>query len=342
MLLGIALHASIAYNGLNWAVSDASGSKIFVWFFHATHGFRMQLFFLISGFFTAMLYEKRGLTPLLQQRLKRILIPLLLFTPIFAGLTEWVLEMNESRQGIFDQKWQHFSFHHLWFLWFLCIYVLFFAMISKLPRLHLKSQWLESPSCFLWILPLTLIPQSFFTTAYPLIGPETSAGFIPIPEVLAYYAIFYAVGVALFQTGDALVTRGWKLQLALGLLLFLPASVIIERLTFSHYSHLKLLSDLIQVTFTWLMVFGCMGFFRAKFHHPSPVMRYLSDASYWLYLAHLPLVFLLQLLILDFSLNCWIKFTFVNIVSFVVLLVSYHYCVRYTPIGTLLNGKMTK
>ena len=40
------------------------------------HGFRMPLFFLLSGFFTAMLWKRRGLGGLLIHRVKRILLPL--------------------------------------------------------------------------------------------------------------------------------------------------------------------------------------------------------------------------------------------------------------------------
>ena len=41
-----------------------------------THGFRMPLFFVLSGFFTAMLVRKRGLGGLLRNRVSRILAPL--------------------------------------------------------------------------------------------------------------------------------------------------------------------------------------------------------------------------------------------------------------------------
>ena len=46
----------------------------------------MQLFFLISGFFTAMLWRKQGLRNLLKHRAKRILVPLIIATPI-----TWIL-----------------------------------------------------------------------------------------------------------------------------------------------------------------------------------------------------------------------------------------------------------
>ena len=42
----------------------------------AIHGFRMPLFFLMSGFFTAMLWRQRGLRALVRQRAQRLLLPL--------------------------------------------------------------------------------------------------------------------------------------------------------------------------------------------------------------------------------------------------------------------------
>ncbi|MFC5049499.1 acyltransferase family protein [Rubritalea spongiae] len=342
MLLGIALHASISYNGLGWAIADTTSSKAFVWLFDAVHGFRMQLFFLVSGFFTAMLFQKRGLKALLQHRFKRIFLPLLIFTPIFSALTEWVLAIYWHQQDSAHQAWQHFTFHHLWFLWFLCIFVLLFALATRLPKLKLKASYIQSPTCLLWLLPLTLIPQSFFQKAYPLIGPESSVGLIPQIEVLSYYAIFYAFGITLYYAGDSLVSRHWKWKLAIALFLLFPASYYTEKLSFSYAPHFSHLSDLLQVSYTWLMVFGCLGLFQHYFQHPSAKMRNLSDASYWLYLAHLPLVFALQLLILDWPMHCSVKFLIVTIASFIILLASYHYAIRYTWIGSLLNGKMTK
>ncbi|MFM1866740.1 MAG: Glucans biosynthesis protein, partial [Planctomycetota bacterium] len=77
MLLGIVLHASLAYTGGPWIVRDA-GHPVFAVTFFAIHGFRMQLFFLLSGFFTALLWRRLGLAGLLKQRAARIALPLLI------------------------------------------------------------------------------------------------------------------------------------------------------------------------------------------------------------------------------------------------------------------------
>ena len=78
MLLGIVLHAALAFAPIPWTVKDAQQGEFFFVLFAAIHGFRMPLFFLISGFFTAMLWRKRGLGGLIRQRLQRILLPLVI------------------------------------------------------------------------------------------------------------------------------------------------------------------------------------------------------------------------------------------------------------------------
>ncbi|WP_147868174.1 acyltransferase family protein [Stieleria maiorica] len=76
MLLGIVLHAALSFAPIPWTVNDSQQSEVYSVLFAAIHGFRMPLFFMLSGFFTAMLWRKRGLGGLIKQRLKRIALPL--------------------------------------------------------------------------------------------------------------------------------------------------------------------------------------------------------------------------------------------------------------------------
>ena len=78
MLLGIALHAALSFATIPWIVQDSRQNEWFTLFVEAVHGFRMPLFFLVSGFFTAMVWRRRGLGALLKQRAMRILLPLVL------------------------------------------------------------------------------------------------------------------------------------------------------------------------------------------------------------------------------------------------------------------------
>jgi peptidoglycan/LPS O-acetylase OafA/YrhL len=81
-----------------------------------------------------------------------------------------------------------------------------------------------------------------------------------------------------------------------------------------------------------------MGMFRSLLARENRTIRYLSDSSYWLYLAHLPLCIAAQAVIHSWPLSVWIKWPLLTILLTGFLLLTYHYLVRYTPIGTLLNG----
>ena len=95
-------------------------------------------------------------------------------------------------------------FNHLWFLWFLWWLVLGYAAVSalgsRLPSVRLPAWLVLSPARYLWLIPLTMIPQWFMGDggASPIFGPDTSTGLLPIPHVFAYYAIFFGFGAVYF------------------------------------------------------------------------------------------------------------------------------------------------
>ena len=71
----------------------------------------------------------------------------------------------------------------------------------------------------------------------------------------------------------------------------------------------------------------------------SAVRRYLADASYWIYIIHLPLVMAAQVLMLDAPLPWWGKLAAVTAGVMAVSLVSYELLIRHTFMGKGLNGR---
>jgi len=68
LLLGVVFHSALSYvvpPGL-WAVGTTQPSHFLGWFVYYTHSFRMELFFLLAGFFAALVVEKRGVMAFLR------------------------------------------------------------------------------------------------------------------------------------------------------------------------------------------------------------------------------------------------------------------------------------
>ena len=109
MLIGVGLHAALAFIPGAWIVQDTQTNEWFGIFLAAVHGFRMPVFFVMSGFFTAMLWRRRGLIPLLQHRFKRIFIPFLLgcvtIVPLLYILYGAAIEQTQVDAGKVDNLW---------------------------------------------------------------------------------------------------------------------------------------------------------------------------------------------------------------------------------------------
>ena len=125
MLLGIVLHGVLSFFPVSiWPAQDLhqpmvevpaaltapllnAGLEVpesyspFEFALHAIHGFRMQLFFLVSGFFTAMLWRNRGLKSLAKHRAKRILLPLAIALPLVWGAIIPVGMYGDSKKKLF-------------------------------------------------------------------------------------------------------------------------------------------------------------------------------------------------------------------------------------------------
>ena len=80
MMLGIVIHAAVyflAYPPLPVPL-DPSSSPVFDVIVVFVHSFRMPLFFVLAGFFASLLVEKYGIAGSYRNRVKRVLLPLLL------------------------------------------------------------------------------------------------------------------------------------------------------------------------------------------------------------------------------------------------------------------------
>ena len=89
----------------------------------------------------------------------------------------------------------------------------------------------------------------------------------------------------------------------------------------------------------WSWALSITGIALRYFSQESRVRRYVADSSYWLYLAHLPVVAAFQVWMAKWPLHWGVKYPLVLACTLAVLFVTYHFLVRPTFIGKVLNGR---
>ena len=150
MLLGVYFHLAFHYHPGN----STGGHWVFWLFTLWVHFFRMPAFFLIAGFFGALLFYRRGSKEMIVNRFKRIFLPLIIFiTPIHI-IDMYGIKFTEFRKedfGILESfkmsltynfpNWEFFTdaTHHLWFLYYLFfISIIVYLSIKVLKKLKIK------------------------------------------------------------------------------------------------------------------------------------------------------------------------------------------------------------
>lgn len=378
MLLGIFLHAAITHmvqpmDGLLWPLTEQSSHWSFDVLFWWIHGWRIPLFFVMAGFFAAMLARRRGPRGFLKHRVQRILIPVAIASvtllPLMYVLWSWGwlsegrVRWEEVYQFDFDTA--EFEDHfmgpaHLWFLNYLVVFSFVYWAILKLrkskptddePTLGPMRKWCFTSALrpMIFALPtfafLACDPGFYF--AYHHIIPLTLEQWGYEVAQLAYQGYFFIVGIYLFRLHremDAIKRHAW-IYLGLATLIFFLWSQTHAR--FFRELGLPQYSDRVAVAmyislFCWFMIWGMTGLGLTILAKPRAIVRWLSDSAYWVYLVHLPIVALLMMVMKDWGVGPWVKFSVIVVVTSVVTLASYQWGVRYTLIGRWLNGPRVK
>ncbi|RUL88292.1 acyltransferase family protein [Tautonia sociabilis] len=377
MLLGVVLHTFQFYlpNPLfpGFDFRDVRTSELAGPVFFGIHAFRMQVFFVMAGFFAALLCAKRGVRGMWSNRMKRVGLPLLVGWPILfpitmsafvfgvakhEGLPGWEVLRGWWSTGIIPwaEDWQPWynlfliSPLHLWFLyallWFYLGAVVFrfvaragggaigrawSGLFRRLARWHLLLPTAVGMSFLTLMVPFS---SGLFAQEFPL--------FLPNPLALLAYAPFFGFGWMLYRNVDLLPLLGRRpgltLVAALGVLvvdLGVLGSAFGENGQVVRKPELAITGALVA----WLCVFGFIGLFQRLFDRPSPAMRYVSDSAYWVYLAHLPLIYWMQGLMFDLPIPALAKAAIILVVASALLFASYDLMVRPTFLGRFLNGR---
>ncbi|EDO5524363.1 acyltransferase family protein, partial [Salmonella enterica] len=129
MLLGIPFHISLIYSTHSWHVNSAAPSWWLTLFNDFIHAFRMQVFFVISGYFSYMLFLRYPLKHWWKVRVERVGIPMLTAIPLLTLpqfiLLQYVKEKTENWPTLSAyEKYNTLAWELISHLWFLLVLVI--------------------------------------------------------------------------------------------------------------------------------------------------------------------------------------------------------------------------
>jgi peptidoglycan/LPS O-acetylase OafA/YrhL len=303
---------------------------------------RMLTFFLIAGYVARLSFHRLGAATFFKDRLQRIGMPLV------AG---WLLLFPAlmSAGGIPVAAWEvsvaNFPLIHLWFLYLLSLFYLVLALIHPLlssgRAMHLLLQpWatvlLAAPLC------LSLYLQPYWMMWFGIPTPDRS--FVPsLPSVLGFGGAFLFGWMASLQP-DALGlwARRWPVHLAVACActaFCLAQAGMTPMLMPVPQGTTKLLFAASYSLGAWSWALALVGMAQRFLDQPSPARRYLADASYWIYLVHLPLVVVLQRALAPLTWPWQLKLLLILATACALMLAAYAMLVRRTVVGVVLNGR---
>jgi peptidoglycan/LPS O-acetylase OafA/YrhL len=365
LMLGVAFHATLSFlpGPQFWVVRDAPSEALGNFFFVA-HMFRMAAFFLIAGYFGRMLLHRRGTGGFIRNRLTRIALPLIAFWPIaMTGIVAcfvWGAAVMAGATGTPPPSGPppamtlaSFPLTHLWFLYLLILFYAAALLLRPLARAidrhgildrAMRAVTATPAAAPLLAAPLALAfaTQTIWYARGGIPAPDT--GFVP--SLTAVVGLGTAFGFGwLLQRQPALlgaIARWWAVNLIAAAALTAACLWLLGDT--SGFTPLpdggtKTAVAACYALAVWSWTLGLTGAALRFLTRERPVVRYVADASYWIYIMHLPVVMALQVMVFTLPLPAVAKWAIVTGGAFLILIASYHLLVRHSWLGRWLNGR---
>lgn len=304
MLLGIPFHISLIYSSHVWHVNSAESSWWLTLFNDFIHSFRMQVFFVISGYFSYMLFLRYPLKRWWKVRVERVGIPMLTAIPLLT-LPQFI--MLQHVKGKAD-TWHSLSLYekyntlawelvsHLWFLLVLVVMTTVSLWVFSRMRRHLSARsetffadinWGKLSVLFLL---LGLAYAALRRTLLMVYSPILSDGLFNfvVMQTLFYLPFFIIGALAFVHPGlKALFTtpsRGCTLGAALAFIAYLLNQRYGsgDAWMYETESVITMLLGLWMVNVVFALGHRLLNFKSAR-------VTYFVNASLFIYLVHHPL-----------------------------------------------------
>lgn len=340
ILEGVLYHAARSLPGSNnwYYVADKNQADIFSAIIEFIHTFRMEAFFFLSGMFSAMVFARKGAQFFLNNRCKRVLLPLVASFAFIPGVMYVITAAIKGEALSLEGLLHGYTYlHHLWFL------VSLSAMSFLIPgrwynRLAQGMRRLPFPAL---VIALIVACNVFFVVKFLV---KDSGEFISLIPVTARFAVYYAAGYALYLNSDKIpqISQSWLLNnllvAALGLISLLAFYVVLHQHITSSLKYVPvLISSVFSVVFSYWLVFT----FEKLRMKENALVKGIVDSALVIYIMHYPLVITGAWLLDDYIPdNLSVTYVFINtLVALCLSTLLYLVIKQFSPLSVLFGLK---
>ena len=346
MMMGLVIHAPLLFWAPDFAkvygINNIAPAEEWVNILgRFISSWRMPLFFLLSGFFAILVIERKGTSQFLRDRVIRVALTCLVFSSLY-----------DISDGSFE-----FTTLHLWFLYELMIFVLFFALLYKLRITKDLIYMSISPklSVILALFIVLTVPLAFILNNWwhPSALKASTTYFDLKAGNMLYYFSYFLAGVLLYTNQNIFIKlknpRTILLLVIFSLLAFF-LRIYSDHLTIGQVDSLKQVAqmqfDPILVFFNSVMIgtnsiLFCLLFIGlgSKFiQSESAIISWFVELSYPVYIIHIIPVTMMSAVFYNAGLSQINILPLSVITAFTICVILYYIFIKFTPLNWLING----
>ena len=351
LLMGVLLHVLMLFlEPFDGSEPRLGASIIFIWI----HTWRMPLFMLLAGFFTALSIQNRDVGNYAINRLIRLGVPILILWAVIPEIDEGtndIFKLPELISWLLHDIPFTLRLDHLWFLYYLLIFYGVLLLLKRITPMVFKfitDYELSFFRIFVFWLPILILLSPLNKPTGGIFGDiPTTFGEVKLGSML-FMASFFLIGIQIQKSVRFLEQlqqkRFWLPSLMIVSLI--PIGLLgwggmkDEPFVFSSVFEMWIANGL-SGSAALLLVLSIMGFAMNYVLSSGPTLSWLIKLSYPIYLFHLMFVISVSGTLMYLGVNDWI----VTLIGFAAgilgSVIIYYAIVSWTPLDWVFNGYKT-
>ncbi|MCA1177955.1 MULTISPECIES: acyltransferase family protein [unclassified Pantoea] len=339
---GVLLHASRSLPGENswYYTAQRDPAELFTALLGLFHTFRMEVFFFLSGMFSALIILRKGQRFFITNRRKRVLVPLITAYIFIPPLMYAVGGMIDNKMLTWEGCLESYGvMHHLWFLISLSI------MSLLIPIAFYDWSARQFGRLSLPVLMALLIALGNVGFMLKFLVKE-HGDFAELLPITARFLVYYAAGYALYVNREQIsryanskLMNGWVIGALMALVWF--GFYVVAH--FHVDNALKYLPVLVGSVLSVMLSYWLVFTFERIQVKENRLLTAIVDSALIIYLLHYPVVVVSAWLIDDWlPANLSVSYVLLDCLIGIVVSAMFYWCIKRSRLASWLFGLKPK